>query len=509
MTSDGANDPLSCRRAGVLLHPTCLPGFWGVLGASARTFVDFLAASGLSIWQTLPIGPTHRDLSPYQSLSAHAGNPDFIDLRELVEAGLLVEEELIQPTPETRQRLLALAAERFSKCEGTASNGLDQAAFKRFRSTNDYWLDDFCLFCAIREGQALPTWLEWPEYLRDRHSGALRNFIAQNPERLERIGFEQFLFHHQWHALRHYARAKGILLFGDIPIFVAHDSADVWANRHLFKLDVNGKPTVVAGVPPDYFSPDGQHWGNPLYDWAAMGGDGYQWWLERLESQRHLFDLIRIDHFRGLQAYWEIPAGTPEPRYGYWVSGPGDRFLEACFNRFPGLPLVAENLGIISSDVEELRKRFQLPGMTVMQFGFDGNPDNPHLLHNHHALDLVYTGTHDNDTTLGWYRSLDDRTRRYVNDYLDISGEGMPWPVIEAAFRSVCSLAIVPMQDFMGLGTEARFNTPGTVVNNWVWQLDWNLCKKGLSEKVVESIRQHGRLPQIGSFFDQNQTGVT
>ncbi|MDL0429511.1 4-alpha-glucanotransferase [Marinobacter sp. TBZ242] len=496
MTSHSTVDLFSTRRAGVLLHPTSLPGTWGVLGESARNFVDFLADSGLSIWQTLPIGPTHRDLSPYQSLSAHAGNPDFMDLSELLQAGLLIESELAQSAADSRPQLLSLAAQRFFNNEGRGGSGLDQADYQRFRAINDYWLDDFCLFGAIREVQDSPGWLQWPETLRDRDVGALQAFIDQNQPRLARIRFEQFLFHHQWQSLRDYARGKGVLLFGDIPIFVAHDSADVWANRDLFKLNQKGEPTVVAGVPPDYFSPHGQHWGNPLYNWEAMAVDGYQWWLERLESQRHLFDLIRIDHFRGLQAYWEIPAETPEPIHGYWVPGPGSHFLEACFSRFPDLPLVAENLGIISDDVEELRRRFRLPGMTVMQFGFDGSPDNPHLLHNHHSRDLVYTGTHDNDTTLGWYQSLDERTRRYVNAYLGVSGEDMPWPVIEAAFRSVCSLAIVPMQDFMGLGTEARFNTPGTVVNNWIWQLDWNLCPGNLSARIAESVQRHGRLLQ-------------
>ncbi|MEP1215730.1 MAG: 4-alpha-glucanotransferase [Marinobacter sp.] len=495
MTSSSADDLFSARRAGVLLHPTCLPGAWGILGESARTFVDFLGDCRLSVWQTLPIGPTHPDLSPYQSLSAHAGNPHHIDLSELVEADLLKEAELTQPSPDARHQLLTMAAERFFNREGAGLNGLDLAGYQHFRDTNAYWLDDFCLFCGIREIQAAPGWLHWPQPLRDRDYGALQSFIEQNQLRLARIGFEQFLFNHQWQTLRDYARGKGIVLFGDIPIFVAHDSADVWANRHLFKLDEQGESTVIAGVPPDYFSPEGQHWGNPLYDWDAMAVDGYQWWLERLESQRHLFDLIRIDHFRGLQAYWEIPARTPEPRFGYWVPGPGDHFLEACFNRFPDLPLVAENLGVISDEVEQLRNRFRLPGMTVMQFGFDGSPENPHLLHNHHSRDLVYTGTHDNDTTLGWYQSLDEHTRRYVYDYLGATGEDMPWPMIDAAFRSVCSLAIVPLQDFMGLGTEARFNTPGTVINNWIWQLDWNLCRSDLSNRIAETVQRHGRLP--------------
>ena len=494
MTGTSANDLFSVRRAGVLLHPTCLPGALGVLGAGARRFVDFLHASGITVWQTLPIGPTHLDLSPYQSLSAHAGNQDFIDLSELLQAGLLADSELTQPIAESRQRLMGIAAQRFFDGKSKARNGLDLVSFEEFRAKNDYWLDDFSLFCAIREIQESPGWRQWPEPLRDRDPAALQAFINQNQTRLARVRFEQFLFHHQWQALREYAAEKGILLFGDIPIFVAHDSADVWANRHLFKLDAQGNPTVVAGVPPDYFSADGQHWGNPLYNWQVMSENGYQWWLERLESQRHLFDLIRIDHFRGLQAYWEIPADSPEPRNGYWVPGPADHFLQACFNRFPDLPLVAENLGIISDDVEELRNRFRLPGMTVIQFGFDGSPNNPHLPHNHHSRDLVYTGTHDNDTTLGWYRSLDEHTRHYVNDYLNTSGEGMPWPVIEAALGSVCSLAMVPMQDFLGLDTEARFNTPGTITNNWIWQLEWNFPEEDLSDRIAEAIKRHGRL---------------
>ncbi len=495
MTQTNTNDLFSVRRAGVLLHPTCLPGSLGVLGAGARRFVDFLAASNITVWQTLPIGPTHSDLSPYQSLSAHAGNPNFIDLAELLQVGLLVDSEIAQPIGESRQQLLGIAAQRFFDGKAQGRNGLDQPGFEHFRARNDYWLDDFCLFCAIREVQESPGWLQWPVPLRDRDPSALKSFIDQNQARLARIQFEQYLFNHQWQALRDYARDRGILLFGDIPIFVAHDSADVWANRHLFKLDARGEPTVVAGVPPDYFSADGQHWGNPLYDWQIMAEDGYRWWLERLESQRQLFDLIRIDHFRGLQAYWEIPAESPAPRNGYWVPGPADHFLQACFNRFPDLPLVAENLGIISDDVEELRQRFRLPGMTVIQFGFDGSPSNPHLLHNHHHRDLVYTGTHDNDTTLGWYQSLDEHTRRNVNDYLGTTGEGMPWPVIEAALRSVCSIAVVPMQDFLGLGTEARFNTPGTITNNWVWQLDWNFPEEDLSIRIAEAVKRHGRLP--------------
>ncbi|KAA1171011.1 4-alpha-glucanotransferase [Marinobacter salinexigens] len=453
-------DLFSTRRAGVLLHPTCLPGKQGVLGESARRFVDFLADAGMTVWQTLPLGPTHSDLSPYQALSAHAGNPDLIDLTDPI-----------------------------------ARTPLPEAGFDQFREDNQYWLEPFSQFMAIREQYPAQTWQQWPEGLRDRHPENLEAFCKQAADAILHIEAQQYLFFRQWQSLKHYAHERGVLLFGDIPIFVAHDSADVWANRRCFKLDQEGNPRVVAGVPPDYFSEDGQHWGNPLYDWEFLARDGYDWWLQRLDSQRHLFDLIRIDHFRGFSASWEIPADQPWPKCGHWEPGPGADFLQSCFRRFPDLPLVAENLGIIGPEVETLRHQFHLPGMTVLQFGFDGSDDNPHLLKNHRERDLVYTGTHDNDTTLGWYRSLDDRTRNYINQYFSTDGSDMPWPVIEAAFRSVSSMALVPMQDLMGLDSRARFNTPGTINDNWVWKLDWDQCQEGLAKKIRALLLAAERLP--------------
>ncbi|SRR5690554_96636 len=453
----------SRRRAGVLLHPTALPGPHGKLGASARQFIDLLAEAGITVWQTLPIGPTHPDLSPYQSLSAHAGNPALIDFLELPEHW----------------------------------EGPDQHLWEEFLAEHERWLEDYARFMAIRTRYPGLAWPEWPEPLRRRDANALAEFTRANRDAIEQVKYEQFVFHQQWNRLRQYARDRGVLMFGDIPIFVAHDSADVWANPEQFKLDSAGQPTAIAGVPPDYFSPEGQHWGNPLYNWQAMAHDGYRWWLGRLASQREKFDLLRIDHFRGLQAFWEIPASDPRPVNGYWVPGPADDFLSACFRELPDLPLVAENLGIIGDDVEQLRHRFRLPGMTVMQFGFDGSPGNPHLLHNHKADDLVYTGTHDNDTTLGWYRSLNDRTRHHVNRYLRISEndgtDPMPWPVIQAAMSSVSSLVIVPAQDLLGLGSEARFNTPGTLENNWVWQLSEHYQELMDVQKLRELVQLYGR----------------
>jgi len=480
----------SRRRAGVLLHPTALPGNEGKLGQQARRFVDYLADAGMSVWQTLPTGPTHADLSPYQSLSAHAGNPDFVDLAELVLLGLLSPEELAR---EPRNVALELAARRFLSDSWQAPMTANQNSWRQFRSDHKAWLDDFALFVAIRDAHGGIPWYEWPMPLRKREPQALEAFRAQHQRAIEQVCFEQFVFHLQWQAMRHYARDRGVLLFGDIPIFVAHDSADVWAHPDMFKLDAQGQPLVVAGVPPDYFSPDGQHWGNPLYDWQAMAAEGYRWWIDRLASQQEKFDLLRIDHFRGLQAFWEIPAVDARPVNGHWVAGPADAFLSACFEQLPDLPLVAENLGIIGADVEALRQRFNLPGMTVMQFGFDGSASNPHLLHNHKEHDLVYTGTHDNDTTLGWYRALDEGTRNHVNRYLRLSGDKIPEQIIQAALGSVSGLVIIPMQDLLGLDSSARFNTPGTITNNWIWHLPENYQHMARSDSVRAMVNIYGR----------------
>lgn len=478
------------RRAGVLLHPTALPGIHGKLGQPARQFVDYLALMGMTVWQTLPTGPTHADLSPYQSLSAHAGNSELIDLTELVPLGLLTDEEL---SSQPRAAALKAAGTRFLTEATWADRPLKQEAWHQFLANHKSWLDDFALFVAIRDALGGIPWYDWPMPLRKREPQALEAFATGHQEAIRHICFEQFVFYTQWQAIRRYASDRGVLLFGDIPIFVAHDSADVWAHPDMFKLDEGGHPTVIAGVPPDYFSPDGQHWGNPLYDWSAMAKQGYRWWIDRLASQRENFDLLRIDHFRGLQAFWEIPAGDPRPVNGHWVAGPSDEFLSACFDQLPDLPLVAENLGIIGDDVEALRHRFKLPGMTVMQFGFDGSPGNPHLLHNHKELDLVYTGTHDNDTTLGWYLGLNESTRQYVNRYLRVTPDHATSQMIQAAMGSVSKLVIIPIQDLLGLDSSARFNTPGTTVNNWVWQLPENYPVITRPDSIKEMVRMFGR----------------
>ena len=495
MTRQDLTPALAKRRAGILLHPTALPERLGPLGTGARRFIDFLAGADVTVWQMLPVGPTHHDRSPYNALSANAGSADLIDLGELADEGWLNKDELAGDiSPDRRRELLSLAAERY--LDGYADDASDgPREYVEFLQHNAGWLHDYALFQALRERYQGAPWTAWPGPLRDSDPSALEQFQGEAKTVLRRVRFEQFVFYRQWQALRRYGHERGVYLFGDIPIFVAHDSVDVWAHRHLFKLNDVGEPLVVAGVPPDYFSERGQHWGNPLYDWDAMAKDGYQWWLDRLGVQQKLFDLIRIDHFRGLMACWEIPADSGDPRLGEWVSVPGHEFLEACFKAFPKLPIVAENLGVIGADVEALRQRFSIPGMAVLQFGFDGQSDNPDLNHNHHVNDVIYTGTHDNDTSLGWYLSESDAIRRNLHDYIGSDTEPMPWCLIRLAMQSVSRLAIIPLQDVMGLDSRGRVNTPGTSEGNWRWQFEWDQIDSKSVARFRHLVKLFGRAP--------------
>lgn len=496
---DSAASPLFReRRAGVLLHPTSLPPADGhnrddgngALGAAAHRFLDFLAEAGFSLWQMLPIGPTHADRSPYQLLSAHAGNTELICLQGLCENGWL-DETAARELP--RRNALQAAARRFFQASGgDVELGARYASFRRAEAG---WLDDFALFIALREQRGDAPWWLWPQPLRRRDPGALAAAASALRERMDGVCFEQFVFFEQWQALRARAKARGIHLFGDMPIFVSHDSADVWTHQNLFQLDENGCPRVVAGVPPDYFSATGQRWGNPLYDWDAMRARGFDWWLRRLRGQLDYFDLIRIDHFRGFEALWEIPAGAATAVQGRWVAAPGEALLDAFFRHDPQLPLVAENLGVITEEVEALRRRFSLPGMLILQFAFDGSPHNPYLPHRHDPLEVVYTGTHDNDTTVGWYRTLDDATRARVDAYLGHSSEAMPWPLIRAALASVARLAVLPMQDLLELDGGARMNVPGTSAGNWRWRVDVSKLTPELAGRLREQLSLYGRVP--------------
>lgn len=492
------------RRAGVLLHPSSLPSPFchGDLGAGAHHFIDFLADCGFRVWQMLPIGPTHSDGSPYQLLSVHAGNTELIDLRWLEQQQLLSDTQLqaAQHSEGGKAEALRRAGERFAEITRAATQSDLAEGFRDFCRINSAWLDNFALFTALRESQGQRCWQQWPRELCLRQAEALARARQQHCQRIASIKFEQFVFFEQWQQLRRYAHQRGIALFGDMPIFVHLDSADVWAEQHLFRLDKDGQATVLTGVPPDYFSADGQCWGNPHYHWRRMEAEGFAWWIQRVATQQRLFDLIRVDHFRGFDACWEIPAGADTAIEGHWAKAPGHALFKAIGRACGDVPLVAENLGLITPEVETLRRAFGLPGMLILQFAFDGSPDNPYLPHRHRALEVVYTGSHDNDTTLGWYHSLDDATRRRVSEYLGFPAEGMPWVLIRAAFASVAGLAIVPMQDLLALGSEHRMNVPGTVTGNWNWRFSWDSVPPQLPGRLHHMLSMYDRLPNDEGF---------
>jgi len=469
------------RSSGILLHPTSLHGPYGIgdLGAGAYRFVDWLAAQGQSIWQVLPLGPTSYGDSPYQTLSAFAGNSNLISLDRLVDDGLLTRGDLADTPPfpsntvdygwvaPFHNQKLALAWHKFSGSEEPPL----RRDYERFVDENQFWLEDFALFAALKRQHGLRPWVEWDGDLRRRESSALANASATLAQQVNAERFRQWLFNRQWRALKSYANGKGIRLFGDLPIFVAHDSADVWAHQEEYFLDATGNPTVVAGVPPDYFSPTGQRWGNPLYRWDVMQTEGYRWWIQRIRALLNLVDYIRIDHFRGFEAYWEIPADEATAVKGNWVAGPGAAFFEAISAALGELPIMAEDLGVITPGVEKLRDDFDFPGMKVLQFAWS-DPANPFLPHNHPVNCVIYTGTHDNNTTRGWWENeVDARTRGFVNDYLGHDVQDIVWAMARAGMRSAGRVFIMPMQDVLGLGSSTRMNTPGKRAGNWTWRL--------------------------------------
>ena len=481
------------RRAGCLLHLSSLPGSCcsGGLGREAFRFVDFLQQAGLSLWQVLPVGPTGPEGSPYQAISAHAGNPRFIDLEALLDRGwikaLPLEEDQI--SDEGRRFAISLSFEGFKE----SATEEERQALAAFKARHAYWLDDYTLFQAIHD-ELCRGWWDWPAGLRDRSPHALSEARARLQDQIDYLAYEQYLFFTQWQGLRAYAHQRGVRLFGDMPIFVALDSAEVWGRRKEFDLNPDGTPRVVAGVPPDYFSEFGQRWGNPLYLWERMAADGFSFWVDRMRTQFELFDLIRVDHFRGFESYWEIPAEEETAVNGQWVKAPGDALFQRLHEEFGDLPLVAEDLGIITPEVEALRRRHGLPGMKVLQFAFSGGSDNPYLPFRHEPNAVVYTGTHDNDTTLGWYLALEDHERAFVDDYLGRSREPMPWPLIRAALGSCAGLAILPMQDLLGLDGSHRMNLPGTTEGNWAWRFSWDQVAEDLAERIRRRVEMYGRL---------------
>ena len=454
------------RRAGVLLHPTSLPGagVTGALGNDALRFVDWLVDGGFTLWQTLPLGPADPYGSPYRLQSTYAGDPRLLDASRLAELDELPKRMAFDAT-----RGAPLDAYR-SFCELASRE--QQQGFAAFMQRDRRWLLPYGLFelCKHRFGGA--PWWEWPPAFRRRPSAELSRLLASERDRFRAIAFRQYLFDLSWSSLKRYANTRGIFLFGDLPFYVDLNSVEVWWEPQLFRLDTDGHPLAVAGVPPDYFNENGQLWGNPLYDWDAHERSGFEWWIRRLDLELERFDLLRIDHFRALESYWEVPAGAATAREGRWRKAPGDRLLGALADRLGDTPLVAEDLGMITDDVRELRDRFELPGMAVLQFAFDGLPDNPHVPARHRRNEVVYTGTHDNDTTVGWYSSLDPATRSRA--VAGLRGQRMPDDLIELAYASPAQLAVIPMQDLMGLGSEARMNSPGTTEGNWQWRFAWD-----------------------------------
>lgn len=507
------------RASGILLHPTSLPGPHGIgdLGPAAYNWVDWLAGSGCKLWQVLPLGPTGYGDSPYQSFSAFAGNPYLISLEYLLRDHLLIPDDLVGNLEfdsgkvdfgtliPWKLNLLERAFFRFSEHLDTPPSPVSGASpqenpgvvppapsgslfkdFDSFCAENAYWLDDFALFMAIKEAQGGGSWDAWPDPLRHRDQSELITVRKTLASSIDRFAFYQFIFFRQWSAIREYAHQKGLSIIGDIPIFVANDSSDVWSHPDLFYLDSDLKPTVVAGVPPDYFSPTGQLWGNPLYRWEVHKSTGYKWWLERLHATLNLVDILRIDHFRGFAGNWEIPAGNLTAEIGRWVPGPGADFFTAVRSgQGADLPIIAEDLGVITPDVIALREKFGLPGMKVLQFGFSG-PENPFLPHSYPEDCVVYTGTHDNDTSSGWYKSAPDKEKDFARRYLRVDGSDFSWDLIRAAWRSTAVFALAPLQDFLSLGTEARFNYPSRLGGNW----EWRVLEGQLSSDLQRGIKE-------------------
>ncbi|MGI9149536.1 MAG: 4-alpha-glucanotransferase [Chloroflexota bacterium] len=492
---------LDQRRAGVLLHPTCLPSRYGIgdLGPAAADFLRFLSHARQSLWQVLPLGPTGLGDSPYASPSAFAGNPLLISPQALLEQGLLVEGELAVladlPTHTVDfGRLLPLKRQVLQSAFARARDTL-RPQMEHFRHTHAAWLDDFALFSALKDKLG-GAWTDWSPDLRARDAKALALARRELADGIEYAAFCQLVFADQWAAVRATARSLGIGIVGDIPVFVAHDSADVWANQHLFKLDQHGQPSVVAGVPPDYFSATGQLWGNPLYNWDSMASSGYEWWIARFRHLLELVDLVRIDHFRGFEAAWEVPARATTAVVGAWVKGPGRHAFEAIREGLGGgqPPVIAEDLGLITDEVRALLKYTGFPGMKVLQFAFGGGPDNPYLPHNYADLNcVVYTGTHDNDSTRGWYASAPESERRSVRGYVGTDGAQITHDLIRLALSSTANTAIVPLQDVLDLGSEARMNRPGSLESNWAWRLQADQLSLEHANSLAELTTIYGR----------------
>lgn len=491
------------RAAGILLHPTSLPGPEGIgtVGSDAYAFADALVAAGMSLWQVLPLGPTGYGDSPYAGLSAFAGNPLLVDLWQLQHAGLLEWTALDLPAPKSERRVDfgALAPSKMlvlRRAFHQFQEAFDlDAELEQFRRVNQEWLEDFALYMALKDAHGLAPWYDWPEPLRRRDQAALTDASQKYAEDVAFHRWVQFTFFGQWRSLKQHANERGIRIIGDIPIFVAYDSADVWAHQDLFRLDADGRPLIVAGVPPDYFSATGQLWGNPHYRWDVIAAHGYDWWISRFQVLLDLVDIVRLDHFRGFAGAWAVPAGNPTAEVGEWVRGPGSGLFNAIQSALGRLPIIAEDLGVITPDVDALRQEFGFPGMKILQFAFGAGPWGLDLPHNFHQDMVVYTGTHDNDTTVGWFTKLNGEVRRSVLEYVGTQGLDISWDFIRLALASVADTAVIPLQDVLRLGSRARMNLPGEPAGNW----SWRYADGDITEAHVEGLRMlvttYGRAP--------------
>lgn len=494
------------RKCGVLLPVASLPSAYGIgcFSREAYEFVDRLKEAGQSYWQILPLGPTSYGDSPYQSFSTFAGNPYFIDPLDLVERGYITKDECdsydFGDNPEyvdyakVYESRFLLLREAWKN-----SNIAEDESFRKFVRDNSSWLDNYALYMAVKASFDNVCWVEWDEDIKTRRPEALKAYREKYAREIEFYQFQQYMFRVQWEKLKAYANGQGVEIIGDIPIYVAFDSSDAWANPELFQFDENCNPTAVAGCPPDAFSATGQLWGNPLYDWEYHKKTGFKWWMQRLAACYQMYDVVRIDHFRGFDAYYAVPAGAKTAEFGEWRPGPGYELFAVMKKELGEKQIIAEDLGFLTPSVLKLVKRSGYPGMKVLQFAFDSREESDYLPHNYPHNCVVYTGTHDNDTVLGWYGTLNRQDKRFCKEYLNLPrnrGEQLQWAFIRAVFSSVADLAVVPMQDYLGLGSEARINTPSTLGDNWKWRMKQGAFTEELAEKMNACAKLYGRLPK-------------
>lgn len=487
------------RKAGILLHPTSLPGREGIgtLGIEAFKFIDFLKKSKQKLWQIFPLGPTGYGDSPYQCFSAFAGNPYLIDLETLVKEGYLENEDLNVYFGDNKESIeygliytnkLPILRKAFTKFD------VENNEFLNFNVENNYWLDNYSLFAALKTYFNGESWSNWPKELKNREEESIKEYKVKLIDEINYQKFLQYIFFKQWKSIKNYANQNGIEIIGDIPIFVSMDSADAWSNPEIFLFDKERNPVKVAGVPPDYFSATGQLWGNPLFDWAKLKETGYKWWIDRVKANLSLYDVIRIDHFRGFESYWAINYGETTAINGKWEKGPGIDLFNEIKKSLGDINIIAEDLGILTDEVVELKESAGFPGMKILQFAFDQDPENEYLPHNFENNTVVYTGTHDNDTTNSWYFKLTDAEKGEVRDYLNVSDDSyIVYSMIRLALRSVADTAIIPMQDYLNLGEFARINTPGLASGNWQWRLNEWALNDDLAANIAHLTEIYGR----------------